>query len=329
MKHTLTRGLIPVCLTLLAISFGLLIASCNDSAVSEIELPEQSSLDTPESYLKAIAKAQTNLFSHASSAMREMDEEEFEKVMRNAEKVLERSPVYKHYSQAEGDFEVRKFSEEEYRLQTEQYESDRQDFLDALSPIISPEIYGEIQSLITEFVTVHGGAEVDTTGWREILHRASQDALAQETGSLSCSSPQQITVSQASILPMPSIATIMGWFGGSGIQQSAPCGSCCIECCKCTEGCVQSGASRFGSQFVWAFAGGAGCSASTWWFTGGLGIGGCSFGALVYLDIALTYELWRLSNCKSDCRASPQCTKCPKAWVQYEWGLSCDNAPNW
>ena len=39
MEHTLKRGLIPVWLTLLAISFGLLLASCNDSAVSEIELP--------------------------------------------------------------------------------------------------------------------------------------------------------------------------------------------------------------------------------------------------------------------------------------------------
>ena len=33
------RGLIPICLTLLAISFGLLIASCNDSAIPEVELP--------------------------------------------------------------------------------------------------------------------------------------------------------------------------------------------------------------------------------------------------------------------------------------------------
>ncbi len=111
MKYTFMRGLIPVCLTLLAISFGLLIASCNDSAIPEVELPEQSSLDTPESYLKAIAKAQTNLLSHASSAMREMDEEEFEKVMGNAEKVLERSPVYTQYYSAEGDFEVKKFSQ--------------------------------------------------------------------------------------------------------------------------------------------------------------------------------------------------------------------------
>ena len=33
------RGLIPVCITLLAVSFGLLIVSCNDSAIPEVELP--------------------------------------------------------------------------------------------------------------------------------------------------------------------------------------------------------------------------------------------------------------------------------------------------
>ena len=39
MKQILMRGLIPVCITLLAVSFGLLIASCNDSAIPEVELP--------------------------------------------------------------------------------------------------------------------------------------------------------------------------------------------------------------------------------------------------------------------------------------------------
>ncbi len=94
----------------------MLVSGCFDDQITEVDQPEQNSLNTPESYLKAIAKAQTNLFAHASSAMREMDEEEFEKVMGNVEKVLERSPVYKTISQAEGDFQVRKFSEEEYRL---------------------------------------------------------------------------------------------------------------------------------------------------------------------------------------------------------------------
>ncbi len=42
------------------LAFGLLIAGCNDSAVTEIEFANQQSLDTPEAYLKAIAKAQTN-----------------------------------------------------------------------------------------------------------------------------------------------------------------------------------------------------------------------------------------------------------------------------
>lgn len=45
------RGLIPVCITLLAVSFGLLIASCNDSAIPEVEFPvpdeEQTTLIRP------------------------------------------------------------------------------------------------------------------------------------------------------------------------------------------------------------------------------------------------------------------------------------------
>ena len=131
-------GLIPVCLTLLAISFGLLIASCNDSAIPEVELPEQSSLDTPESYLKAITKAQTDLLSHATSAMREMDDGEFEQVMHNVENVLESSPVYQAYLKSEGDFEVKKFSEEEYN-QNEWYESSRDDYLKAFNPIVPME----------------------------------------------------------------------------------------------------------------------------------------------------------------------------------------------
>ncbi len=96
------KTLSPLPIFLLA--FGLLIAGCNDSAVTEIEFANQQSLDTPEAYLKAIAKAQTNLFTHASSAIREMDEKEFEKVMGNVEKVLQRSPVWEEYSKAEGDF---------------------------------------------------------------------------------------------------------------------------------------------------------------------------------------------------------------------------------
>ncbi len=46
-----SRGLIPVCITLLAISFGLSIASCNDSAIPEVEFPvpdeEQTELIPP------------------------------------------------------------------------------------------------------------------------------------------------------------------------------------------------------------------------------------------------------------------------------------------
>ncbi len=67
MKYLPMRGLNPVRITLLAISFGLLIASCNDSAIPEVEvdLPEQNSFDTPEAYIEAIAKAQTNLVSQS------------------------------------------------------------------------------------------------------------------------------------------------------------------------------------------------------------------------------------------------------------------------
>ena len=72
--------------------------------------------------------------------MREMDEEEFEKVMGNAEKMLERSPVYTQYYSADGDFEVKKFSQEEYVMQNEWHKENRDDFLDALSPIITPRI---------------------------------------------------------------------------------------------------------------------------------------------------------------------------------------------
>jgi len=99
-------------LPIFLIAFGLLVfvSGCSDKQVTEIDLPEQNSLDTPEAYLKAIAKAQTNLVGHASSAMREMDEEKFEKVMRNVEKVIQRSLVFESYSPADKDFEVRKFS---------------------------------------------------------------------------------------------------------------------------------------------------------------------------------------------------------------------------
>ena len=324
MKHTLTRGLIPVCLTLLAISFGLLIASCNDSAVSEIELPEQSSLDTPESYLKAIAKAQTNLVAHASSAMREMDEEEFEKVMRNAEKVLERSPVFESFSIADEDFEVKKFSEEEYVMQGEWYEENRDDFLDALSPIFSPEIMGEIAGLMNEFLTVYGTADMDTTGYRAIMQKASQDALAYEAGS--CSSPQQITVNQASILPMPSIATIMGWFQGSEAQ--AVCKSCCIECCNCSAGCDQDLYRRIGVGFSGGVGTFIGCITWTWW-SGPISWGGCTFSGLAVTEFWLARAIFMGFRCMHKCKERPDCQQCPTSHYQYQHGTSCETAYTW
>ncbi len=247
-----------------------------------------------------------------------MDEEEFEKVMGNVEKVLERSPVYKPISQAEGDFQVRKFSEEEYRLQIERYESDRRDFLDAFSPIIPPEYLMEIENLTTEFATVYGGTEIDTTGWREIMHRASQDALAQGTGTLNCSSPQQITVNQASILSVPSIATIMGWFRGSGIQQSAPCGSCCLECCRCTDYCYVDFNNDVLNKSGEAIIGGIFCL-----FTGPA-YGICFAGVFVYYFYGINNAGRKYNTCNNRCKNRQDCKLCSDAYYNYGAGDNCD-----
>ncbi len=49
-------------------------------------------------------------------------------------------------------------------MQNEWHKENRDDFLDALSPIIPQESMMEIEELMTEFIAVYGGAEVDTTG---------------------------------------------------------------------------------------------------------------------------------------------------------------------
>ncbi len=316
------RGLIPICITVLAVSFGLLIASCNDSAIPEVELPEQNSLDTPEAYLRAIAKAQTNLVSHASSAVREMDEEEFEKVMRNVEKVIQRSPVFKSYSITDEDLTVKKFSQEEYVMQSEWREENRDDFLDALSPIISPEILEDISGLMHDFLTVYGTADIDTTGYRAIMQQASQDALSYEIGS--CGNSQQITVNQASILPMPFIANTMGWFQGS---QSA-CKSCCIECCGCSRGCDQDFLNRVGGSITNGIAAFAGCVAYTWW-SGPVSWGGCTVSGLAVADFFIMKAIFQGIGCLYQCKNRPDCQQCPTAYYQYQYGTSCQNAHAW
>lgn len=91
----------------------VLVSGCSDNQITEIDRPEQHSLDTPEAYLEAIAKVQQEIHQNISSAARKMDEKEFGKFMGKVEKVIERSPVVEAYSKAEGNYSVRKFSEEE------------------------------------------------------------------------------------------------------------------------------------------------------------------------------------------------------------------------
>ncbi|MCY3629048.1 MAG: hypothetical protein OXG94_03430 [Bacteroidetes bacterium] len=333
MKQLFVRGFqFAALITCLAVSVAILtfVTGCNDSAVTEIEVDNQQSYDTPEAYLKAIAKAQTNLFTHASSAIREMDEKEFEKVMFNMEKamdnveVLQNSPVFDLTLQ--GDSEVKKFSEEDYRS----WESNRSNYLDAFSPILSMEYLMEIETLMTEFATVYGTADIDTTGWRAIMQQASQDAIVYESGS--CSSSQQITVNQASvwpmasILPMPSITNIMGRFQGS--ESQAACQSCCIECCRCVANCDQIGWDGLGQSLMNGLLFGSGCLAYTW-FVGPISWGGCAFGSLVTLEVTLTVALYNTFRCLGKCKGRSDCQACPAAYSEYSSGIDCSTAPNW
>ena len=222
------------------------IGSCADVSVNNEIIPEYKSLDTPEAYLEAIAEAQTNLLNHAFSVVRDMDEEEFEKVMFNMKEamgdveVLQNSPVFDPTLQA--DSQVKKFSEEDYRS----WESTRSNYLDALNPIIPKKEMIELGELITEFFTVYDAADIDTTGLRAIMQKASQDALAQKAENFSCGSPEKITVNHASVVP--SMDKIMGWFRRSEMQE-APCASCCVECCGCVAGCDQDAYNALGESF--------------------------------------------------------------------------------
>ena len=177
----------------------------------------------------------------------------------------------------------------------------------------------EIEELMTEFIAVYGGAEVDTTGWREIMHRVSQDAFAQETGSLSCSSPQQITVSHASILPISSIiATVTGWFGGSEGQYV--CISCCLECCKCADGCEQAGWNSLASRGWESLWGSIACSVAS----GGSGTPLCFAGGGVYFWGMMWHVLYSYRSCRGDCKGRSDCRVCPHGINEYQYNTNCD-----
>ncbi len=205
-------------------------------------------------------------------------------------------------------------------MQNHWYESNRDDYLDALSPIIPPEYLMEIESLMTEFFTAYGGADVDTTGWRAIMRRTSQDALAKETGTFGCSSPQQITVNHASVLSIPSMETIMGWFRGRKTQQSM-CGSCCLECCRCTSQCHQDAGDAFNDAFAYGTLAFFGCVA----VSGGSAAAGCMLGGLGIFAYGSGAAMYRLNRCRGDCRGLDHCIRCPSAIDNYDGSYSCES----
>ena len=310
--------------------FVLVVSGCNDSAITGVadnSKDQIDQLDTPESYIEAIALAQRNLFTHAQSAIREMDEEEFEKVMGNVEKVLERSPGYR----AEGDFVAKKFSEEEYVMQnTEWYKSNRDDILDAFDPIIPRESLMEIRRLTTEFFTIMESmdpAEIDTTAWQEIMRKTyqSKDAKFQEIGNVGCSSPQKIIpVNHASFVPIPSMERIMGWFG----RKQAVCRSCCIECCNCSSGCDSDLMDNTGGALVSGLGTFGSCLAFTW-VIGPISWGGCSFAGLAAFEIHFAVAIFNGFRCMHRCKNRDDCQMCPDSHYQYSYGIDCQNAHNW
>ena len=215
-------------------------------------------------------------------------------------------------------------------MQSEWREENRADFLDALSPIISPEIMEEVSGLMNEFLTVYGTADIDTTGYRAIIQQASQDAIVYESGS--CSSSQQITVNQASIwpmasiLPMLSIANIMGWFQGS--EPQAVCKSCCIQCCECSAGCDQELVGRIGTGFSGGLATAIGCLGYTWW-TGPISWGGCTFSGIAVAEFWLARAIFLGIRCVNQCKGRADCQQCPTSHYQYQYGTSCETAYTW
>lgn len=196
-------------------------------------------------------------------------------------------------------------------MQSEWHEENQADFIDALSPIISPEIMEKISGLVNEFMTVYGTADIDTTGYRSILQQASQDALVYESGS--CSNSQQITVNQANIWPMPSIANIMGWFQGS--ESPAVCKSCCIHCCECSAGCDQDLTERIGNGFGNGISAFAGCVAWTWW-SGPISWSGCTVSGLAVYEVGIAWAIFQGIRCVYKCKGRPDCQQCPKSFYQ-------------
>lgn len=210
-------------------------------------------------------------------------------------------------------------------MQNEWSKENRVDFLDALSPIISPEIMEEVGGLMNEFLTIYGTADMDITGYRAIMQKTSQDALSYEAGS--CSSPEKISVSYASIVPIPSMATIMGWFQGSKAQ--AVCKSCCIECCNCSVGCDQDLINRVDDAiFVNGLGTFVGCSALAWW-GGPISWGGCGFSGLAVADYFLLRATYLGIRCMYKCSKRSDCQQCPDGYYQYQYGTSCETAYTW
>ncbi len=303
----------------------VLVSGCCDNQITEIDRPEQHSLDTPEAYLEAIAKVQQEIHQNISSAIRKMDEKEFGKVMGKVEKVIERSPVVEAYSKAEGNYSVRKFSEEEYVTQNGWWEENKGDLYSALDPIISMESMMKMESLMTEFYPMYGSAEVDTMGWRAIMQKAKQDGLAKGTG-LSCSSPQKVKINKAGIFPMPSTAMIMRWSGDSEAQSS--CISCCIECCSCAGECRDMPWNSVATSFWNALTTGSVCAIAaamggpvTWSICAGVGIWTFNFNMMG--------QLWHIYRCADRCSNAPHCKICPRAFSEHWAGADCSRAHLW
>ncbi|MCY4169973.1 MAG: hypothetical protein OXE59_12990 [Bacteroidetes bacterium] len=308
-----------------ALSLLIAISSCSDVSVNNEIIPEYKSLDTPEAYFVAIAEAHTNLLNHTFGVVRDMDEEEFEEVMFDLKKtlvnveVLQNSPIFDPTLPA--DSRAKKFSEGDYRS----WESNRSNYLDALSPIIPKEEMVKFGELITEFFTVYDASDIDTTGFRAIMQKASQDALAKKTENFSCGNPDKIKVNHASVVP--STDTIMGWFPSNEIQQ-ASCSSCCIQCCGCLADCDQETYDAIGNSFYHGLIFAGSCIAYSWWL-GPITWSACGYGSLVTVELSLLNTLYESFRCVRRCKNRDDCQMCPAGYTEYSSGISCSTAHTW
>lgn len=210
-------------------------------------------------------------------------------------------------------------------MQNEWWEENKGNFYSALNPIIPIESMMEMESLMTEFITVYGSAEVDTTGWRAIMQKANHDAMVQGTG-LNCSSPEQIKVNQASILPIPSIATIMGWFRSSEAQEA--CMSCCIECCDCATDCRNMPWNSVSTAFWNGLKAGGICAAVSA-VAGPVAWALCSATGIWTFNFSLAGSVWEIYRCGDKCVNSAHCRICPRAFSEHWLGADCSRAYLW